>query len=127
MSRLIKSACLEVAKINMWDNKPADAKPIGDFQEKITEIGIEALEHYRDLDANEQDISDAIHYIAQWYALPPIRDDSRWFKEVLSTLLDLAFPNVDVDNINVNNVDEEEEVVRFARKLIAGIHKGTIS
>lgn len=119
MSGLIRGACLEVAKINMWNTKPTDAKPISDFQEEITKIGMEALEHYRDF-ANEQDISDAIHYIAQWYDLPPIRDDSRWFKEILYTLLDLAFPNVDVDNIkNVNKVDEE--VARFARKLIAGI------
>ena len=119
MSSLIKSACLEVAKINMWDNKPVDAKPISDFQEEIAAIGMEALEHYRDLGAKERDISDAIHYVALFYALPPIRNDSGWLREVLHTILDLAFPNIDLE-ANVE-MDEEEEVVRFARKLIAGI------
>ena len=121
MSGLIKSACLEVAKINMWDIKLADAKPISDYQEKITKIGMEALEHYRDGGANEQDISDAIHYIAAWYALPPIGNDSRWFRTVLFALLDLAFPNVDIDNTNVNKTNEDDEVARFARKLVVGI------
>ena len=63
--------------------------------------------------ASEQDVADAIHYIAQVYALPSIRDDVRWFKEILDTLLDIAFPNGGVN----------DEAARFARRLITGIQE----
>ena len=60
MSTLIKNACIEVARINMWDNKPVDATPMIEYQEKMLGVGIEALEHFRELGATEQDIADAI-------------------------------------------------------------------
>jgi hypothetical protein len=111
MSTLIKDACLEVARVNMWDNKPVDATPMIDFQSDITKVGLEALDHFKELGATEQDVADAIHYIAQVYALPPIRNSKEWFDSVLFTVLEPAFPNGSVS----------DEAARFARKLIAGI------
>ncbi|MCK4950498.1 MAG: hypothetical protein KAS48_01675 [Gammaproteobacteria bacterium] len=113
MSTLIKNACIEVARINMWDNKPVDATPMIEYQEKMLGVGIEALEHFRELGATEQDIADAIHYVAQVYALPPIRDDLMWFKDTLFTILEPAFPNSGVS----------DKAARFALKLIAGLQE----
>ncbi|MCU7797059.1 MAG: hypothetical protein KZQ75_08015 [Candidatus Thiodiazotropha sp. (ex Myrtea spinifera)] len=111
MSQLIKDACLEVARTNMWDNRPVDASPIIDYQNEMAEVSIEALNHFEELGATEQDIADAIHYVAQVYALPPIKNNVQWFRDTLFTILEPAFPNGGV-------ADEAE---RFARKLIQGI------
>jgi len=113
MSTLIHKACIEVARTNMWDNKPVDATPIIEFQDNILSVGIEALEHYQDLGATEQDIADAIHYVAQVYALPPIRNNVMWFKETLFTILEPAFPNGGVS----------DEAARFANRLITGLQE----
>lgn len=113
MSNVIRTACLEVAKTNMWDNKLTDAAPMIAFIGSMSAVGVEAVHNYRNLGASEQDVADAIHYIAQVYALPPIRDDIRWFKEVLDTLLQIAFPNGGVG----------DEGARFAKRLITGIQE----
>lgn len=113
MSNLIENACLEVARTNMWDNKPVDTDPMISFQRQMSKVGAEALEHFASLGATEQDISDAIHYIAQVFALPPIRDNLDWFKEVLFTILEIAFPNGGVS----------DEAARFAAKLIVGLQE----
>ncbi len=111
MSSSIQNACLKVARTNMWDNKPSDTSPMLEYQEELTQIAIEALEHFNELGAKEQDVADAIHYIEQVYAMPPIKSNIVWFKETLFTILELAFPNGGVS----------DEAARFAKRLIAGL------
>ena len=36
----------------------------------------------------------AVDYLACYHALPPMRDDQRWFREALFTLLVLARPSI---------------------------------
>jgi len=111
MSSSIQNACMKVARTNMWDNKPSDTSPMLEYQVQLTQIGIEALEHFKELGATEQDVADAIHYIDQVYAMPPIKDNVTWFKEVLFTILEPAFPNGGIS----------DEATRFANRLIAGL------
>jgi len=111
MSSSIQNACMKVARTNMWDNKPSDTSPMLEYQEKLTLIGIEALAHFNDLGATEQDVADAIHYIDQVYAMPPIKNNIVWFKETLFTILEPAFPNGGVS----------DEAAKFANRLITGL------
>jgi hypothetical protein len=111
MSDLIEKACMEVARTNMWDDRPVDAAPMIKLQQHMTNVGIEAQEHFEGLGATERDIADAIHFIAQVYALPQIQSDLRWFQEVLFTILEPAFPYGGVSG----------EAARFAEKLISGL------
>ena len=113
MSKLIEKACVEVAQTNMWDRAPKDSAPIASYIEEISKIGVAAQEHFQDLGAEEQDIADAIHYIAQVYSIPVIRNDVQWFRDVLFTILEPAFPN--------GGVSDEAE--RFAQKLISGLQE----
>lgn len=83
------------------------------YHEAITKIGIEAYERYKSTGATEQDVADAVHYIAQVFALPPIGDSTSWFDITLSTILEMAFPNGRVS----------AEAARFSNKLIVGIHE----
>ena len=111
MSSSIQSACMSVARSNMWDNKPSDTSPMLKYQEQLVQISLEAQEHFKELGATEQDIADAVHFIDQVYAIPPIGNNTNWFKETLFTILEPAFPNGGVSN----------EAARFANKLIAGL------
>ncbi len=113
MSKIIEEACLRVARTNLWDNKPHDATMIINYQKKIVVVALKALEHFESLGATEQDVADAIHYVDQVYALPPIKDNVAWFNSTLHTILELAFPNGGVT----------DEAARFAEKLISGLNE----
>ena len=113
MSTLIEDACLKVARTNMWENKPADASLIIEYQKKMVPVAQKALEHFGDLGATEQDVAGAIHYIEQVYALPPIRDNLAWFESTLFTILEPAFSNGGVSG----------EAAVFASKLISGLQE----
>jgi len=111
MSQEIEKACLEVAQTNMFEGKPIDAEPMIAYHQKLVAIGLEALEHHKGSGATEQDIANAIYYIAQVYALPPIKDNIKWFSETLHTILEIAFPNSGITG----------NAVSFAKKLMAGL------
>ncbi len=113
MSKKIEEACLEVARTNMWDNRPVDAFPMIEYQKEMVAIALRALESFEGLGATEQDVADAIHYIEQVYALPPIGNDLDWFDKTLFTILEPAFPNSSVSGA----------AARFAEKLVSGIRK----
>lgn len=113
MSALISNVCLEVARTNMWSNKLQDASPIIEFHEAITKISINAYEHHKSVGAVEQDVVDAVHYIAQVFSMPPIGNDANWFGTVLNTILEMAFPCGRVSG----------EAARFVEKLMVGIQE----
>lgn len=113
MSKVIEEACMKVSRTNMWDNKPVDASPIVNYQQDMTAIALEALEHFESLGATEQDIANAIHYIDQVYALPPIKNNLAWFENTLRTILEPAFPNGGVSG----------KAAMFAKKLILGLQE----
>ena len=113
MSKIIEEACFKVARTNMWENKPIDASPIIKYQQDMIVLALEALEHFESLGATEQDIANAIHYIEQIYALPPIKNNRAWFESTLRTILELAFPNSAVSG----------EAAMFAQKLMSGLQK----
>ena len=106
-----------VANTTMWNNKPSDASPMIDFQEKMAGYALSVLDDYRDLGATEQDIANAIHYIDQVYAIPPIKDDIYWFKGVLDAVLAIAFPNGGIGG------GIGDSAAEFGKRLIIGIEE----
>ena len=60
MSDAINTACIEVAKTNMWNNRPTDSAPMIAYIEAMSVVGVEAAQDFRDLGASEQDVADAI-------------------------------------------------------------------
>lgn len=113
MSKNLEEACLKVARTNMWDNRPVDASPMIEYQKEMVVIALRALEQFEGLGATEQDVADAIHYIEQVYALPPIGNNLDWFDRTLFTILEPAFPNSSVSG----------EAARYAEKLLSGIRE----
>ncbi|RDH41427.1 hypothetical protein [Zooshikella ganghwensis] len=111
MSEQIKQACYKVARTNLSGEKLLDLNFITSYQKQLTSIALDALERYSDLGATEPDIVNAINYINHIYAIPPIKDNPKWFDSLLDTLLSVAFPNAGLT----------EESKPFARKLGEGI------
>ena len=112
MHDLIKDACLKVSSINMWDTKPVSIEVSLNFEEDIQEIAIAAFNFYESYGATEQDIADAIYYIATVYALPPIKDNRDWFRHTLDAILEITFPDAGL----------EGRAKIFAKKMLSGIN-----
>src|SRR5690554_6198470 len=93
MNKNLEEACLKVARTNMWSNRPVDASPMIEYQKEMVAIALKALKQFECLGATEQDVADAIHYIEQVYALPPIGNNLDWFCSTLFTILELTFPH----------------------------------
>jgi len=58
-----------------------------------------AIEHEEFVVGQERDpnlITRAVAYLAHTHAIPPMRDDTRWFSDMLGVLLELACPNMGV-------------------------------
>lgn len=115
MSKKLEEACLKVARTNMWDNRSLDASPLIEYQKEMVAVALRAVEHFQSLGATEQDVADAIHYIEQVYALPPIGNNLDWFDKTLFTILEPAFPNSSVSGA----------AARFAERLMSGIQEQT--
>lgn len=56
-------------------------------------------------------VTKAARYLTHVHAIPPCGDDTRWFSEMLSAVLEIARPNVGV----------EEEDKEFLRDMADGI------
>lgn len=86
-------ACYEVARRTMWERRPVDAASITALAGEFARIG---QEHEEFIVAHNRDpnlIVRAIEYLAGSHAIPPMRDDTRWFSDMLAALVELACPN----------------------------------
>jgi hypothetical protein len=91
--RKLKAACLRVAKNTMWDTKPVDATPIPALAEQLFKI---AKDHEEFLIGQGRDpnlITRAVLYLEYVHAIPPMKDRTNWFYDMLQVLIELACPN----------------------------------
>lgn len=110
-SKEIESACLGLANITMWQEPARPESEIIEFHKQLTVRAHQAIDDFKTLGATEKDIVNAIEYIAQVYAIPPIENDLLWFGMTLNILLMAAFPN---QSVNGNAAE-------YAKTLIAGL------
>jgi hypothetical protein len=95
----------------MFDSEPEPSKIRG-AAEKLFRV---AREHRSFVPAGEDPevVARAVRYIAQVHALPYHRDDTSWFHQTLTVLLELAHPSERLSS----------EAGDFLRDLEAGIRK----
>jgi hypothetical protein len=84
-------ACYELASKTMFDSEP-EPSGIRAVAAKFFNI---ALEHAGFVPQSEDRnvIARAVYYIAQIHAFAYQRDDTRWFHQALTVLLELAHPS----------------------------------
>ena len=97
----LRRVCEEVAKSTMWQT-PAP-RNLGDIisSDEIEETirgYFESASREAELLAQAGEdpniVISAVDYLACYHAIPPMRDDQRWFREALFTLLVLARPSI---------------------------------
>lgn len=89
----LRAACFEAARSAKWKHKPQPVENIQELADKFYEIAAEKAKEIHETDEDSQIVNRAVWYLAQVHAIPPMRDDLRWFHEMLEALLEVALPN----------------------------------
>jgi hypothetical protein len=89
----LRLACFDAAASAKWELKPQPVEDIQKLAGKFFEIAFERAKEINEINEDSQIVNRAVWYLAQVHAIPPMRDDVRWFSEMLEALLELALPN----------------------------------
>jgi hypothetical protein len=93
--RELQNACFELARTTKWVQKPIDAEELRVFAERLVAISRGYLCEPLRIDVPL--IARAVRYLTRIHAIPPMEEDTRWFKEMLQAVLEIARPNNVVD------------------------------
>ncbi len=91
----LKSACFDLARTTKWSQKPIDAQLLSSLAEKLEKIARDFLNE--PLERDIPLIVKAIRYLNHVHAMPPMDDDTMWFYNMLSVVVEIARPNIVVD------------------------------
>jgi hypothetical protein len=89
----LKAACFDAALNAKWELKPQPVEDIQALADRFYEIAETRAKEIHEVNEDSQIVNRAVWYLAQVHAIPPMRDDVRWFHEMLEALLELALPN----------------------------------
>jgi hypothetical protein len=89
----LKSACYGVATNTMWAQRPVDVASIEAVAAEFFKIAADQEEFVRGQDRDPNLIVRAVWYLNHSHAMPPMRDDTQWFYDMLQVLVELACPN----------------------------------
>ena len=87
----IDVACFELARTTKWEQRPIDADDIRCHAERLSAIARDQV--YEPVGRDAALVARAVHYLTNAHAVPPMRDNTQWFEEMLSTVLEVARPN----------------------------------
>jgi hypothetical protein len=94
-ARQLHTACFELARATKWARKPIDTAEFDELAKKLSAIAAERV--CEGLDINLPLITRAVRYIAQAHGMPMMGDDTQWFENMLTALLEVARPNSGLD------------------------------
>jgi hypothetical protein len=94
----LQNACFNVARNTKWAQKPIDAAEITAVAEKLFEIAKQQV--FPGLEIDIPLITRAVRYLGQVHAIPPMGDNIVWFSEMLRAVLEIARPNIGVNEEN---------------------------
>lgn len=89
----LKAACYAVATNTMWEQGPVDVDAIQAVAANFVKI---AESHEKFIIEQGRDpnlIVRAVRYLNHVHAMPPMKHDTGWFKEMLQVLIELACPS----------------------------------
>jgi hypothetical protein len=95
----LHAACLEVARATLWNpdsEKKSTEKKIEALAEKLHTVALHHLEFITETNRDPNLLVRAVRYLAHTHAIPPMRDDTGWFLDMLQVLIELACPNTDL-------------------------------
>lgn len=129
----VREACFNLAEDLMWEkealrteNLEENMKELSGMTDKLFEIALDSYYQVENLKNGQDILIQAINYIEQAHAIPPLRGNYSWFSYTLHTLLELCNPNSMVgkellpfiDNLEAGindyrrSIDEEAQIIK---------------
>lgn len=109
------NACYAVARQTKWERRPVDVEYIADLAREFLRIAEQHEEFVTGQQRDPELITRAVAYLASVHAIPPMRDDTRWFEDMLAALIELACPNSIVGREEESFFRDIEEGIATAR------------
>lgn len=112
----LKTACFSLAKNTLWKMGPVDVSVIQAHAEKLYEEALctELDEFIARQNRDPNMITRAVIYLNNTHAMPPMKDDTRWFYDMLTALIELACPNNVQNTESINFLKDIEKGVSIA-------------
>ena len=118
-------ACKEVVKSTLWQTQnPIDVSDIIDSDQINNTINTyykNALFHVKFIENQKRDphlITRAVYYLAHVHAIPPMKDNTIWFNEVLTALIELACSNTRHTAHSAEFLNDIEDEIKEIRSNI---------
>lgn len=89
----LKEACYAVATNTMWQRRPVDVESIQAVAAEFVRIAEFHEEYLLEMGRDPNIIVGAVRYLNHVHAMPPMREDTGWFYDMLQVLIELACPN----------------------------------
>ena len=90
-------ACFALARITHWKTEPVAVSQIESFAQKLLAEALSQVASIETLGGSEEQVVRAVRYIEQAHAIPPIGDNIDWFRDTLQALMEIVFPNTELD------------------------------
>src|SRR5262245_1160403 len=91
----LDAACFELARATKWAQRPVDADDIRRHAARLSGIARDQI--CEPLGRDVALLTRAVHYLLNAHAIPPMGDDTHWFSDMLSAVLEIARPNTGQD------------------------------
>lgn len=89
----LKDACFHLARNTMWERKPVDLADIQFHAENLYREAIQLEEFIVGQERDPNMLTRTVRYLDQTHAIPPMKNDTWWFYNMLSAIIELACPN----------------------------------
>lgn len=89
----LMDACSRMARKTMWANRPVDTDNIQSVARSLYDIALDHEEYIVEAGRDPNLLRSCVEYLETTHAIPPMMDDTRWFRNMLSALVELAVPN----------------------------------
>lgn len=99
----LRTECMYLARQLLWNQGGCSSDVVETLGERFLAIAREHEEHVRQNRERDQVIAQAVRYLADMHAIPPMGTDTAWFATAMEVLMQLAVPNgrVSVDAAEV--------------------------
>ncbi len=114
----LKRACFNVAQNTMYETKHVDVTSIESVANEFFEIAKGYEEFVVGLDRDPNLITRAVNYLAYAHTMPPMRNNTRWFSDMLTVIIEMACPDVVVMEEGMPFYRDIEKGIEVARSYL---------
>ena len=115
----LMEVCYRMARTTMWARHPVDTARIQAVASSLCEVALTHEDHIVDAGRDPNLLRLCVEYIETTQAIPPMADDTRWFGDMLSVLVELAVPNTTAGTRSEGLYREIEAGIAVSRSTYA--------